>query len=33
MVRDTTEGLRYLITDKETGERVVQEKLSRAAYF
>lgn len=33
MVRDTTEGLRYLITDKETGERVVQEKLKPSRIF
>ncbi len=28
MVRDTAEGLRYLVPDKQTGERVVKEKLS-----
>ena len=33
MVRETDEGLRYLVTDKKTGERVVQEKLSSNRLF
>ena len=33
MVRDTDEGLRYLVTDKETGERVVEEGLDPTRLF
>ena len=33
MVRDTDTGLRYLVKDKETGERVVQEKLEPTRLF
>lgn len=33
MVRDTEEGVRYLVPDKKTGERVVQEKLSSNRLF
>ncbi|MDX1385892.1 MAG: hypothetical protein R3190_19730, partial [Thermoanaerobaculia bacterium] len=33
MVRDTRQGLRYLIVDKETGERVVEEKLDNNRRF
>ena len=33
MVRNTEEGLRYLVPDKKTGERVVQEKLSSNRIF
>lgn len=33
MVRDTDEGLRYLVTDKETGERVVEEELDPTRLF
>lgn len=33
MVRDTEAGLRYLVKDKETGERVVQEKLKPTRLF
>jgi hypothetical protein len=33
MVRDTDQGLRYLVPDKETGERVVQEKLDPSRLF
>lgn len=33
MVRDTEEGLRYLVPDKKTGERVVQDKLSSNRIF
>ena len=33
MVRDTDLGLRYLVTDKETGERVLQEKLDLSRRF
>ena len=33
MVRDTEEGVRYLVPDKKTGERRVQEKLSSNRIF
>ncbi len=33
MVRDTEEGIRYLVPDKKTGERRVQEKLSSNRLF
>lgn len=33
MVRDTDAGLRYLVKDKETGERLVQEKLEPTRLF
>jgi hypothetical protein len=33
MVRDTDEGIRYLVRDKKTGERKVQEKLSSNRIF
>ena len=33
MVRDTEEGIRYLVPDKKTGERKVQEKLSSNRIF
>lgn len=33
MVRDTEEGVRYLVSDKKTGERKVQEKLSSNRLF
>ena len=33
MVRDTPVGLRYLVTDEETGARVVQEKLDVSRFF
>lgn len=33
MVRDTDRGLRYLVADKETGERVVQEELDATRLF
>jgi hypothetical protein len=33
MVRDTPVGMRYLVTDEETGERVVQEKLDNSRFF
>jgi hypothetical protein len=33
MVRDTAEGLRYLVIDKKTGEREVQENLAASRLF
>jgi hypothetical protein len=33
MVRDTAQGMRYLVVDEETGERVVQEKLDTSRRF
>ena len=33
MVRDTDEGLRYLVEDEETGERVVQDELDPSRLF
>lgn len=33
MVRETSEGLRYLVIDKKTGERKVQEKLNTGRLF
>lgn len=33
MVRDTEAGLRYLVTDEETGERVVKEEVDRNRRF
>jgi hypothetical protein len=33
MVRDTEEGLRYLVPDEETGERVVEEELDPTRLF
>ncbi len=33
MVRDTEEGLRFLVADKETGERVVQEEFDKTRLF
>ncbi len=33
MVRETPEGLRYLVPDKKTGERVVQEKFDSSRLF
>lgn len=33
MVRDTAEGLRYLVMDEETGERVIQEGFDRDRVF
>ncbi len=33
MVRDTEKGMRYLVTDDETGERVVQENLDPSRRF
>ncbi len=33
MVRETSEGLRYLVTDKKTGERVVRDKLNPSRLF
>jgi hypothetical protein len=33
MVRDTEAGMRYLVTDEETGERVVQEELDTTRLF
>ena len=33
MLRDTEAGMRYLVTDKETGERVVQEELDATRLF
>ena len=33
MVRDTDKGLRYLVTDEDTGQRVVQEELDASRLF
>ncbi len=33
MLRDTERGLRYLVKDEETGERVVQEEIDRSRRF